>query len=105
MTGTLMPASQPLERLQPETLKSGAEPVELAAVEDLVHQARQAGIALTGPDGLLKAMARLSSRPRLGEQMADDLGYDNTRSRAGTGQLPQREAVGDPIGDRIDDAW
>ncbi|NNG19607.1 IS256 family transposase, partial [Naumannella sp. ID2617S] len=31
-------------------------PAELAAVQDLVRQARAAGVALTGPDGLLKAM-------------------------------------------------
>ncbi len=59
MTDTLMGVSPP-----PEPAPAGdAEDrelsrAELAAVEDLVRQARQAGIALTGPDGLLKAMTK-----------------------------------------------
>jgi putative transposase len=51
-------------------------PAELAAVEDLVRRARQAGIALTGPDGLLKAMTKTVVEAALEEEMADHLGYD-----------------------------
>ncbi|HEX8511183.1 MAG TPA: IS256 family transposase [Propionibacteriaceae bacterium] len=49
---------------------------ELAAVQDLVRQARTAGIALTGPDGLLKAMTKTVIEAALEEEMADHLGYD-----------------------------
>ena len=59
MTDTLVGVSSP-----PDPAGAGyAEdrelgPAELAAVEELVRRARQAGIALTGPDGLLKAMIK-----------------------------------------------
>ena len=51
-------------------------PAELAAVEDLVRRARTAGIALTGPDGLLKAMTKTVIEAALEEEIADHLGYD-----------------------------
>ena len=59
MTDTLMGVSSP-----PEPAAAGdaedreLSPAELAAVQDLVRQARTAGIALTGPNGLLKAMTK-----------------------------------------------
>ncbi|MGI3780956.1 MAG: transposase, partial [Janthinobacterium lividum] len=51
-------------------------PAELAAVKDLVQRARSAGIALTGPDGLLKAMTKTVIEAALEEEIADHLGYD-----------------------------
>ncbi len=77
MTDTLMGVSPP-----PEPAPAGdaedrvLSPAELAAVEDLVRQARQAGIALTEPDGLLKAMTKTVIEAALEEEMADHLGYD-----------------------------
>src|SRR5919202_4140718 len=77
MTDTLMGVSPP-----PEPASAGdaeereLSPTELAAVQDLVRQARQAGIALTGPDGLLKAMTKTVIEAALEEEMADHLGYD-----------------------------
>lgn len=47
---------------------------ELAAVQDLVRQARQPGIALTGPDGLLEAMTETVIEAALEEEIADHLG-------------------------------
>jgi putative transposase len=78
MSDTLMGVSPPPE---PAGAGDDAEdrplsPEELAAVEDLVHRARQAGIALTGPDGLLKAMTKTVIEAALEEEMADHLGYD-----------------------------
>src|SRR3954453_41144 len=76
MTDTLMGVSPP-----PEPTPAGdaedreLSPAELAAVEDLVRQARQAGIALTGPGGLLKAMTKTVVEAALEEEMADHLGY------------------------------
>lgn len=77
MTDTLMGVSPP-----PEPARAGdaedrsLSPAELAAVEDLVHRARTAGIALTGPDGLLKAMTKTVIEAALEEEIADHLGYD-----------------------------
>lgn len=45
-------------------------------MQDRVRQARTAGIALTGPDGLLKAMTRTVIEAALKEEIADHLGYD-----------------------------
>src|SRR4051794_38719455 len=78
MTDTLMGVSPPPE---PAVAGDDAEdrelsPAGLAAVEDLVRQARQAGIALTGPDGLLKAMTKTVIEAALEEEIADHLGYD-----------------------------
>src|SRR3954447_15723640 len=77
MTDTLMGVSPP----EPAVAGDDAEdrslsPVELAAVKDLVLLARTAGIALTGPDGLLKAMTKTVIEAALEEEMADHLGYD-----------------------------
>ena len=60
MSDTLMGVSPPPE---PAGAGDDAEdrplsPAELDAVQDLVRKARTAGIALTGPDGLLKAMTK-----------------------------------------------
>jgi transposase-like protein len=46
----------------------------LAAVEDMGLRAYQAGIVVTGPDGLLKAMTRTVVEGALEEDMADHLG-------------------------------
>ncbi len=77
MTDTLVGVSPP----PPPAPAGDAEdrelsPAELAAVEDLVRQARQAGVALTGPDGLLKAMTKTVIEAALEEEIADHLGYD-----------------------------
>ena len=78
MTDTLVGVSSPPE---PAGAGDDAEdrplsPAGLAAVEDLVRQARQAGIALTGPDGLLKAMTKTVIEAALEEELADHLSYD-----------------------------
>ena len=51
-------------------------PPELASIEDLVRQAREQGVALTGPDGLLKALTKTVLEAALDEEMAEHLGYD-----------------------------
>src|SRR3954453_4357056 len=77
MTDTLMGVSPPPERAGAGDAEDRElSPAELAAVEDLVRRARQAGIALTGPDGLLKAMTKTVIEAALEEEMADPLGYD-----------------------------
>ena len=77
MTDTLVGVSPPSEPAQAGDAEDRElSPAELAAVEDLVRQARQEGIALTGPDGLLKAMTKTVIEAALEEEMADHLGYD-----------------------------
>lgn len=49
---------------------------ELAVIEGLVGQAREQGVALTGPTGLLKALTKTVIEAALDEEMADHLGYD-----------------------------
>ena len=46
------------------------------AIEELVRLARERGVALTGPDGLLKALTKTVIETALDEEMAEHLGYD-----------------------------
>src|SRR3954449_5086079 len=93
MTDTLMDVSPP-----PEPAPAGdaedrqLSPAELAAVDDLVRQARQAGIALTGPDGLLKAMNKTVIEAALEEEIADHLGYDK-HAREGRNRANSRNGT------------
>lgn len=43
---------------------------------ELVRSARERGTALTGPDGLLKALTKTVIETALDEEMSDHLGYD-----------------------------
>ncbi len=49
---------------------------ELEAARELVCQARDRGVALTGPDGLLKALTKTVIEAALDEEMAEHVGYD-----------------------------
>ena len=64
--------------------------------EQLLAQARQQGVDLVGPDGLLNQLTKRVLETALQEEMADHLGYDKHdpvgRNR---GKLPQRGAVED----------
>ena len=78
MTDTLVgvspPASEPAGSGElPQREPSAAE---LAAIEGLVRQAREQGVALTGPSGLLKALNKTVIEAALDEEMAEHLGYD-----------------------------
>ena len=51
--------------LEDVTKKKRPEPTaEEVAAQELVRQAREQGLSLTGPDGLLKALTKTCSRPR-----------------------------------------
>ena len=58
---------------------------ELEVARELVRQAREAGVRLTGPDGLLKAMTKTVLETALDEEMSEHLGYDKHDQR-GRGQ-------------------
>jgi putative transposase len=61
---------------------SSNDPVEQPSVEELqvarelVRQAQQRGVALTGPDRLLKALTKTVVETALDEEMSAHLGYD-----------------------------
>ena len=59
-------------------MKLAASPsaLELAAARALVKAARDRGVALTGPDGLLKALTKTVLETALNEEMSEHLGYD-----------------------------
>lgn len=49
---------------------------ELAVIQQMVRQAKDAGVALTGPDGLLKALTKTVIETALDEELSEHLGYD-----------------------------
>jgi putative transposase len=53
---------------------------ELETARGLVRQARDRGVALTGPGGLLKALTKTVIETALDEEMAEHLGYDKHES-------------------------
>lgn len=59
-------------------------PAEKSALGDLVRQSRAEGVALTGPDGLLKALTKAVLDIALEEEMTEHLGYDE-HAAAGRG--------------------
>ena len=73
MTETLVDVSPPQEKDLPPAAPSAEE---LEAARELVRQARDRGVALTGPDGLLKALTKTVIETALEEEMSDHLGYD-----------------------------
>jgi putative transposase len=61
--------------------KAGQEPVEptideQSVAEQLVRQARQKGIELVGPDGLLSQLTKRVLETALEAEMTEHLGYD-----------------------------
>lgn len=51
-------------------------PDQREAIAHMVRQAKDAGIALTGPDGLLKALTAQIVEAALDEELNEHLGYD-----------------------------
>jgi putative transposase len=56
--------------------KKPASSPELDAAKELVRLAKEQGLALTGPDGLLKALTKTVLETALNEELTDHLGYD-----------------------------
>jgi putative transposase len=67
VVGVNPPAKEPSEQPSAE---------ELETARELVRQARDRGVALTGPDGLLKALTKTVIETALDEEMSEHLGYD-----------------------------
>src|SRR6185295_17047778 len=67
--------------------KQEQSPEELAAAE-LVRQARERGVSLTGPDGLLKQLSKTVIETALNEEMTEHLGYaKHDPAGAGAGNI------------------
>src|SRR4030095_5957483 len=49
---------------------------ELDAAKELVRLAKEQGLALTDPDGLLKALTKTVLETALNEELTEHLGYD-----------------------------
>jgi putative transposase len=60
--------------------KAGAESAERAAAAAMVVQARERGLALTGPDGLLKLFTKNVLETALNEEMTEHLGHEKNRA-------------------------
>lgn len=75
-----------------KTVEKLTETSELDAARELVRMAREQGLALTGPDGLLKQLTKTVIETALDEEMTEHLGYerhaaaakDTANSRNGT---------------------
>ncbi|SDS76938.1 IS256 family transposase [Microlunatus soli] len=74
LVGVNPPSPEPIEPAPDRQRELSAE--EIAVVEGLVRQARDSGVALTGPDGLLKALTKTVIETALDEEINDHLGYD-----------------------------
>src|SRR4051812_47487012 len=67
----------------PKTTKE-PEPAELTAARELVRQAREQGLSLTGPDGLLKQLTKTVLETALDEELTEHLGHDkHSQSESG----------------------
>ena len=68
------------------------KPAEMSAEEraaaELVRLAKEQGLSLTGPDGLLKQLTKTVLETALGEELTEHLGYDkHDPAGAGTGNV------------------
>ncbi len=63
------------------TAKKRPEPsAEEAAARDLVRMAREQGLSLTGPDGLLKQFTKSVLETALNEELTEHLGHEKNRA-------------------------
>jgi putative transposase len=68
--------------------KKHEESAEQQAAAELVRQARERGLSLTGPDGLLKQLTKTVIETALGEEMTEHLGYEkHDPAGAGSGNI------------------
>jgi putative transposase len=68
--------------------KKAASSPELDAAKELVRLAKEQGLALTGPDGLLKALTKTVLETALNEELTEHLGYDkHDPAGQGTGNI------------------
>lgn len=91
MTETLVGVSPPSPSQEPSQGPRPPSAEELAAAHELVKGARDRCVALTGPDGLLKALTKTVVETALDEEMAEHLGHDkHAVEGCKPGELPER---------------
>ena len=79
-----------------DVTKKKPEPTaEQVAAEELVRRAREQGLSLTGPDGLLKQLTKIVIETALNEEMTEHLGHEKNdpgraRDRATSATGPGR---------------
>ena len=64
------------ETLETVTKKKPEPTAEQQAAEELVRQAREQGLSLTGPDGLLKQLTKVVIETALDQEMTEHLGHE-----------------------------
>jgi putative transposase len=68
--------------------KSGELSAEAQAAAELVRLAREQGLSLTGPDGLLKQLTKTVLETALNEEITEHLGYEkHDPAGAGSGNI------------------
>jgi len=68
--------------------REAEQSAEQQAATELVRAAREQGLSLTGPDGLLKQLTKTVLETALGEEMTEHLGYEkHDPTGAGTGNI------------------
>src|SRR5690242_10716570 len=68
--------------------KAGEQSAEQQAAAELVRLAKEQGLSLTGPDGLLKQLTKTVLETSLNEEMTEHLGYEkHDPAGAGTGNI------------------
>jgi transposase-like protein len=68
--------------------KDTEQSAEQQAAAELVRLAKEQGLSLTGPDGLLKQLTKTVIEAALGEEMTEHLGYEkHDPAGAGTGNI------------------
>jgi transposase-like protein len=81
MTATLNDVTKKKDESKPES-------AEQQAATELVRLAREQGLSLTGPDGLLKQLTKTVLETALNEEMTEHLGYEkHDPAGAGTGNI------------------
>ena len=76
------------ETLETVTKKKPEPTAEQAAAEELVRQAREQGLSLTGPDGLLKQLTKVVIETALDQELTEHLGHEkNTPAGNETGNV------------------
>lgn len=63
--------------------KSTPPSAEEAAAAELVRLAKEQGLSLTGPDGLLKQFTKTVLETALNEEMTEHLGHDKNQANPG----------------------
>ena len=76
------------ETLETVTKKKPEPTAEQAAAEELVRRAREQGLSLTGPDGLLKQLTKVVIETALDQELTEHLGHErNTPAGNKTGNV------------------